>query len=87
MTASPFQKPDLPARRTGELLTLAELSRFEVFITVDHGIPYRQKFVGRRLAIVLLRARSNQLIDLLPHADSCLRRLQTIRPGEVVIIG
>jgi hypothetical protein len=77
----------LAGKTNGELLSLAEFSGFEIFLTVDHGIPYQQRLVGRRIAIVLLRVKSNQLVDLLPHGDSCLRCFKAIQPSEIVIIG
>jgi hypothetical protein len=69
------------------LEALAEASGFEVFLTVDHGIPYQQNLVGREIAIILVRAKSNQLGDLLPLADVCLRSLESIKAGEVESVG
>src|SRR5277367_938988 len=37
-------------KKNGELRSLAEASGFEVFLTVDHGIPYQQNLGGRRIA-------------------------------------
>jgi hypothetical protein len=74
-------------KKNGELLSLAEASGFEVFLTVDHGIPYQQNLAGREIAIILVRAKSNQLADLLPLADACLRSLESIKAGEVEFVG
>lgn len=74
-------------KKNGELLSLAQASGFEVFLTVDHGIPYQQNLAGRDLAIILVRAQSNQLADLLPLADACLRSLESIKAGEVKSVG
>jgi hypothetical protein len=69
-------------RKNGKLLSLAEASGFEVFLTVDHGIPYQQNLAGREIAILLVRAKSNQVIDLLPLAGACLWFLESINPEK-----
>lgn len=47
----------LAGKKNGELLSLAEQTGFEVFVTLDRGIAYQQKLWSRKLAIVLIRAR------------------------------
>src|SRR5947209_3554740 len=56
--------------RNGELLALAEVS-FDVLISIDRNIRYQQNLAGRRLALVIIRARTNRLIDLEPHFPAC----------------
>jgi predicted nuclease of predicted toxin-antitoxin system len=73
-------------KRNGELLRLAE-SCYDAFITLDKGIPYQQNLAGTKLRIVIIRAQSNRLLDLLPHAAACLAVLQSITPGEVIRVG
>jgi predicted nuclease of predicted toxin-antitoxin system len=70
----------------GELLALAD-SSFDVLITVDQNIRYQQNLTGLKIAVVIVRARSNRLVDLQPHFAACLATLQTIRPGTVVEVG
>jgi predicted nuclease of predicted toxin-antitoxin system len=70
----------------GELLALAERNGFQVFLTLDKGIAYQQKLTGRKLAVIVIRARSNRLEDLLPHVEDCLAKLNTT-PGQVVVVG
>ncbi len=70
----------------GELLKAAESSRFDVFITADQGIEYQQNLTARNIAIIVLRAKSNRLQDLLPHVPSCLGQIQTIQPGQIIRI-
>jgi predicted nuclease of predicted toxin-antitoxin system len=50
-------------RKNGELLLLADESGFEVFLTLDRGIEYEQNLRGRKIAIILLTARSNQVTE------------------------
>ena len=70
----------------GKLLAAAEAAGFEVFLTVDQGIEYQQNPMGRKLAIVIFRARSNRLKDLLPLVPECLARVESIEPGQIVRI-
>ena len=73
-------------KKNGELLRLAEARGFEVFITVDRGIQYEQNLTGRHIAILVLRAKSNRLLDLLPCAEDCLSKIRSIQPGQVAHI-
>jgi len=72
--------------KNGELLSLAEDQGFDVFLTLDKGIRYQQQLRGRRIAILLIRARSNRLVDLLPHVRACEAALSAICAGEIVVV-
>ena len=61
------QRPGLKGKKNGELLLAAELAGYEVLITVDQGIPHQQNFAGRKLSIVLVRSRTNQLEETCCH--------------------
>ena len=71
----------------GRLLSLAETAGFEVFLTVDKGLQYQQNLAGRRIAIVVIRAKSNRRKDLLPHVEASQVIIASIRPGEVIRVG
>jgi hypothetical protein len=71
----------------GELLSSAERSGFDVLVTVDKGLEYQQNFEKRRISVLILYARSSQLIDLLPLAEECLAALNSIKPGSIVKAG
>ena len=71
-------------KKNGELLALLLQAGFEALITVDHGIRYQQNLRAGQAAVVVLRAASNQLSDLLPLVPGVLTALETIRPGEVI---
>jgi hypothetical protein len=77
----------LAGRKNGLLLLLAESSGFEVFITMDKGLPYQQNLAGHRIAILIVRAKSNRLEDLLPHLDGCRSAMKSIQPGDVTLVG
>jgi hypothetical protein len=53
---------------------------------VDQGIEYQQNLTGRKIAIIIFRAKSNRLKDLLPHVSACLAHIASIRPGQIVRI-
>src|SRR5260370_13887493 len=76
----------LKGKKNGELLRAAELAGYEVLITVDQGIPHQQNFAGRKLSIVLVHSRTNQMEDLLPLVDAILNALNTINCGQIVPI-
>jgi len=71
--------------RNGELLKRAELS-FDVLISVDKGLQHQQNLAGRKLAVLIIRARTNRLIDLEPCFPACVQALITVRPGQVIEI-
>jgi predicted nuclease of predicted toxin-antitoxin system len=77
----------LAGKKNGELLDLAERLGYDVFLTVDKGIEYEQNLVGHSIAIIIVRARSNRLVDLLPHANDCLAQMRSIRSGEITRVG
>ena len=77
----------LAGKRNGELLSLAERAAFDVFLSVDRGIAFQQSLQSRRIAVLLVRAQSNRLADLLTHVPEILKRLESLRHGEVVVVG
>ena len=71
-------------KKNGELLRLAEAVGFEVFLTIDRGIEFEQNLSQHRVAVILLRAKSNRLADLLPHVPEILRVVHCIQAGQLV---
>jgi hypothetical protein len=69
--------------KNGELLQTAAAFGYEALLTVDLGFPRPE---SEALAIVLIRSRTNQLADLVPLAAAIDNALQSIRPGEVVVV-
>jgi predicted nuclease of predicted toxin-antitoxin system len=68
--------------KNGELLKQAELAGYAVLLTVDQGIPHQQSAAGRKLAVISIRCRTNQLEDLIPLASLILRAIETIAAGQ-----
>jgi predicted nuclease of predicted toxin-antitoxin system len=57
--------------------------RFDALVTVDRALAKQQKIADRPFAVVLLRARSNRLADLLPLVPRLTEVLNAARPGHV----
>ena len=77
----------LAGKKNGELLSLAEKSGFEVFLTLDRGLEYEQNLQGRKIAVILIRSKSSRLADLLPQSPEILRVLRSIRSGDLIKVG
>jgi hypothetical protein len=77
----------LAGQKNGLLLSLAEAAGFDLFLTIDRGLDYQQNLAGHTIAILIVRARSNRLDDLLPHMEKCRAIMGTIQPGEVRRVG
>jgi hypothetical protein len=60
----------------------AMAQRFDVLVTVDKSLPKQQRISNRPVAVVVLRAKTNRLADLLPHVPALRALLQNVRPGE-----
>lgn len=69
--------------KNGELLRLAE-PRFDVFVTMDQGLPYQQNLDGLRLCIVILIAPTNDIADLLPLVPDLRAAVLAAEPGAVL---
>lgn len=62
----------LAAKKNGELLALDE-GRWNVLLTTDRNIKYQQNLADRNISILILRAKSNRLKDLLPLMPACAK--------------
>ena len=76
----------LRGKENGELLDLAD-GVFDVLVTIDKNIRYQQNIAGRKIAILIIRAVSNDFGDIQPHVPAALAALHSIRPGEMVEVG
>jgi hypothetical protein len=68
------------------LLALAD-AQFDVLLTLDKNLPYQQNLDTKRIALLIVRAPSNRIRDLLPAIPECLATLVSIQPRQVVRIG
>jgi len=54
---------------------------------VDKNLKYQQNITNRRIAILVVRAASNDIDDIRPHLPEVLTGLLSIRPGQIVEVG
>jgi hypothetical protein len=71
--------------KNGDLRRTAETD-FDVFVTVDRNLSVQQDVSAYALAVVVLRARSNRLVDLRPLAAGLLAVLGTAVKGEATFV-
>ena len=73
-------------RSNGRLLALAE-KQFDVFVTVDRNLSFQQHLPKFKIAVLVVRARSNRLEELTPLVPSMLAALPQCKPGRVTTVG
>jgi len=55
----------------------------DVLLTLDRNLPYQQNLNTKRIAVLIVRARSNRVQDLLPVLPKCLAALVPVQPKQV----
>lgn len=69
----------------GDLLRAAEES-FDGFLTADQSLPYQQNLEQFSICVVVLAARTNRLVDLLPLVPAALAAFRSLESGEFAIV-
>lgn len=69
----------------GALLAKAE-KEFDVFITVDRNLTFQQNLPKFDIAVLVLRARTNRLQDLVSLVPKILAALTSPQSGKAVFI-
>jgi hypothetical protein len=69
----------------GELLALAG-GQFEVFVTLDRNLSFQQNLVTYSIAVIVLGAKSNRLVDLKPLIPKLGAAIESARTGVVAYI-
>ena len=72
--------------KNGELLALAA-GQFDAFVTVDRNLAFQQHLPRFPIAVIVLRAPTNRLVDLRPLVPELLEKLPRAKKGEVTSIG
>ena len=72
-------------KSNGELLSLAE-DEFDVFITVDRNLAFQQNIAKCDIAVLVLHAATNRLVDLIPLVQNILTSLSTVQSGQFMNI-
>lgn len=80
------QEAGRSGKENGELLAPADAG-FDVVVTIDRNLRYQQNLTGRRIALLIVGARTNRVVDLEPHFAVCAEAFRTIQPGTVVEVG
>jgi hypothetical protein len=71
---------------SGQLLALAA-AEFDVFVTVDRNLPFQQHLPKFDIAVILLRAKTNRLDDLVLLAPDLASAIPSAKKGVVTPIG
>ncbi len=71
--------------KNGDLLALAE-KEFDAFITVDRKISTEQDLTKFKIAVLLIRARTNRLEDIRPLVPELLDALGRTTPGVLTTV-
>lgn len=80
------QDAGIANKKNGELLSLAE-GKWDVLLTNDRNLKFQQNMAGRTICVLVLRANSSRLSDLLPLVPACHSALASIRGGQVIEVG
>jgi hypothetical protein len=71
--------------KNGELLARASKD-FDVFVTVDQGLSFQQNIATLTVAVIVLKARTNRLADLVPLVPGLLGAIGAAKPGTVTVV-
>lgn len=69
--------------KNGELLGRAEAAGFKALLTGDQSLEFQQNISKRRLGVIVLKAGSNAIEDLVPLVPGILAALENLREGAV----
>jgi len=67
----------------GELLALAAAAGFHALLTKDANLQYEQNLKDLPVAVVVLRAVTNDIEDIRPHLPALLQALTQLPPKQV----
>jgi hypothetical protein len=71
--------------KNGELLALAG-GQFDAFVTVDRNLCFQQDLVSYPIAVIVLRAKTNRLVDLKPLVPKLLLAIAAAQLGVVEFV-
>ena len=74
------------AIKNGDLLAMAS-EHFDAFATVDRKLSSQQNLSAFKIAVVVLRAKTNLLTDLRPLVPDLLAVLADVKPGTSTSVG
>nr|VFJ60567.1 MAG: hypothetical protein BECKFW1821A_GA0114235_11045 [Candidatus Kentron sp. FW] len=71
--------------KNGELLRQAQAD-FDVLITTDRHLAYQQNLAKFDIAVIVVMARSNDILDLLPFVPEILDAIPKAEPGAPIVL-
>ena len=72
--------------KNGELLRRAA-TVCDVFVTLDRNLEFQQNIKVLSFGVVVVFARSNRLVDLIPYINGILEAVHRVRLGQVEKVG
>jgi hypothetical protein len=72
--------------KNGDLLRRMS-GQYDALVTMDRSIEFQQRIATLRFGIVLVRARSKRMQDLMPLVPSIRSALDTLKPGRICRVG
>ncbi len=72
--------------KNGELLRRAH-GVCEVFVTLDRNLEFQQNIKILSFGVIVVRTRSNRIVNLTSHIPGILQAAVEIRPGQVMTAG
>ena len=85
-TVSTVQGMGWSGVENGELLRRAS-GATDAFVTMDRRLQYQQNIPVLPYGVVLVRAKSNRVQDLLPLVPAILAAIDRSQPGQVEEVG
>jgi hypothetical protein len=70
----------------GQLLSRAAVE-FDVFVAVDRNLPFQQHLPKFDIAVILLRAKTNRVVDLVALVPELVSIIPNAKTGVVTPIG
>jgi hypothetical protein len=67
-----------------EFLQLMAADNFAMFLTVDQNLGYQQNLANAGIAVVVLVAPSNRIVDLAPLMVKVRNSLASLKPGDLL---
>ncbi len=71
--------------KNGKLLALAQ-EELAALVTMDKNLSYQQPLLEFKIAVVVVKAPSNRLADLLPLVPDILAALASAKPGQAMLV-
>ena len=87
LPVSHVRDEDWTGQRNGVLLGLMRDAGFAILITVDRNLAYQQNVAAAGIAVIVLHARGNRTVDLVPLVPALRVALAAAAPGQVLRVG